>query len=1698
MGFCLRLICLCLLWNAGYSLSCEAAELRAGAAQLDVTPVSFPVIVNGMVEERAAERAADVLMSRAMVLDDGSVRLAIVVVDSLMLPREMLDDVKQQASQLTGIPEERMLISATHTHSAPSAMPCLGSRVDPAYAQFLPGQIVRSIVQANERLEPAEVGWSVVTDDVHNHCRRWIFRADRMVMTDPFGVHNVRAHMHPGHLSPNHVGPAGPADTDLTVLGVRSKDGRPLAVLANYAMHYYGSPLISGDFCGRFGQRFAQLIEAADQSRTFVGLMSQGTSGDSMWPDYSRAAGKADLDRYVDEVAGRAAEAWRAIAWRGDVSLAMAEERLLLQRRVPDEARLEWARKLSAEVGDRLPRGWSEVYSFEQLHLHEEPQRELKLQAIRIGDLGITALPNEVFGITGLKLKQASPLAATMNIELANGAEGYIPPPEQHALGGYTTWAARTAGLEVQAEPRIVSVLTRLLEQVSRAAAKPFTDGSHRYSEAVRYSQPWAYWRLGELAGVPMSEQPADGWRVSDALSVRNVGDASVPAGPGRVAVYEPGVAFYLPGPRGAGLQSEGRGNRAVQFAGGRVRAARQGLPADYSVECWVWNGYPNSDRAVTGYFFSRGPAGDAEAAGDHLGIGGNYQGAGHDGRLILFNGNAANGLLAGRTVLSPRTWHHVVFARRGDRVTVWLDGAEAPEIDGELAATFGDGDELFLGGRSDGLYGLEGRLDEFAVYDRVLTGAEVRTHYQAAQAEHGEQINERVPRPDSEPVSPQQSLSMIQVREGYEVQLVAAEPLVVDPVAIDWGLDGRLWVAEMADYPSGMDGNGQAGGRIRVLRDTDGDGQYDTGKVFLENVAFPNGVLAWGQGVLVTAAPEIFYAADTDGDGVADIRQTLFLGFLEGNQQLRVNGLRWGLDGWVYCASGSHHPGYGADSRIASLRTGKVVEIGSRDFRFRPDTGEIEPQSGPSQFGRNRDAWGNWFGEQNSFPLWHYVLEDGAIRRNPNFAAPNPRQLLTESNPRVWPAAVAEKRYHSFEQSGRFTSACSGMVYLDELLFDGQVQHAFTCEPFSNLVQHNRLIEDGATFRLERDPGEADAKTDFFASQDRWCRPVMVRTGPEGGLWVVDMYRYMIEHPHWLPQEGQDELRPFFRAGDDRGRIYRVVPKGAQVKPPASLAGPGLSNPGISDADLVGHLESSNGWVRDVAQRLLVQRNAAGSWPLLRQLLSSGRRPTARLHALCTLAEQRQLKAEDVRAGLLDPHEGVRRWAVRLGGEAGLLDSHAALLRSLADDPGLKVRLELATAAGQLRSELSAEILSQLLLGTNDGWVHAGVLSSLNSGNAVLVAAAVAERGAGQELEALGQQAVALGADEQAAELLLRAASEVGVEAGLRQRELLVGMLQRLLRDAGRLERLCELRSGLREALQAALDRAAKEAVGELPASNRPLAVRLLLLDADLEGRRGVIERLLSPQTEAALQVLVIQGLAGRGFDGTAELLLSRWNSLTPAVRREAFQAVAGRRAWIERLVGSMEAGEISAGEVDAAQRQRLLAGAEAELKGRIESLFAAGGGDRSAALEAAQPVLKLQGSAERGAAVFAKRCAACHRQNGVGHEVGPNLASLTSREPALLLNAILDPSGAVEAKYLNFVAVTESGRSVAGMLTTETATGLTFVAAEGKTETLLRAEIEELRSTGKSLMPEGLEKELSQQDLADVIEFVRGLVKG
>ncbi len=369
---------------------------------------------------------------------------------------------------------------------------------------------------------------------------------------------------------------------------------------------------------------------------------------------------------------------------------------------------------------------------------------------------------------------------------------------------------------------------------------------------------------------------------------------------------------------------------------------------------------------------------------------------------------------------------------------------------------------------------------------------------------------------PESQPVSPENSLELIHVPEGFEVELVAAEPDVMDPVAFTWGADGRLWVAEMSDYPNGMDGEGKPGGRVRWLEDSDNDGSYDRSVLFAEGLSFPTGILPWKKGVLITAAPMILYLEDSDGDGVSDTQHVLFEGFYEGNQQLRVNGLIRGLDNWIYCASGAHRSGYGGDSVVISKKTGQEVALGSRDFRFNPETGELDPLSGPSQFGRNRDDWGNWFGQMNSYPMWHYVLQDQYLRRNAHAASPDPRkQLVLPRNPKVYPFKELQKRFHNYQESGRFTSACGSMVYRDGLLFpesDLDTIDIFTCEPFGNLVQHNRSFQDGVSFTVSLEgPVELDDGVDFFASKDRWSRPVMARTGPDGALWIADMYRYMI-----------------------------------------------------------------------------------------------------------------------------------------------------------------------------------------------------------------------------------------------------------------------------------------------------------------------------------------------------------------------------------------------------------------------------------------------------------------------------------------------------------------------------------------------------------------------------------------------------------
>jgi putative membrane-bound dehydrogenase-like protein len=1889
----------------------EQNYFRAGVAAVDVTPLDIgptnPSIIAGGFLEAQATTISDTLYARSFVLDDGKIQICLCVVDTCMMTQKLIDDAKSMASQQCGIAVNRIMVSATHTHSAPAAMGCLGTRQDKKYAAWLPGKIAESIVQAHKNLQPARIGWASV-DDWHNtHNRRWIRKPESKVV-DPFGEATGLAHMHPGYQSSEVIGPSGPVDPSLSVIALQSKDGQPLAVFANYSQHYFGSPAVSSDYYGLFCRHMATIMRQPGAGNgPFVAAISQGTSGDLMWMDYGSPASNNSLVSYAEDVARSAEKALAKVVYTDDATLGFVEHRLQLKYRVPDEKRLEWARKVAANIQDDKPKSIPEVYAREAIILHELQKTELKLQAIRIGDLTIATLPNEVYALTGLKLRSRSPSDFHFNIELANGAEGYIPPPEQHALGGYTTWPARTAGLEVQAETKIVDSLVEALEAATGKQRRNLPDQHGPYAQQILSSSPQQYWRLNDQDGsTPINAVES-----------------------GVAARLTPGFAFFLPGPgSGTGIgrkealkPSEFSGpnqiNRAVHLAGGSMQCNCPGLQDAYTVCGWFWlgeqsgassregalivgpggenliasqaqdhevtfsllgkqsswkgrcdnwnfvalvrqgknlsvyvNGAPDavllasdnyekasteftigvglqgkvdevalfsralspetltkfwdasnieqehnldladreralSDmleklsppnfsteyqatidslkprwfakldrapansqasgrvsfhstsfalfragrlsgamnqgdftislwfrndlaigaRAVTAYLFSRGPNGDNLAAGDHLGIGGTYR-SDLTGKLILFNGNRRDQVLVGKSVVIPGYWHHAVFVRSGDKVSAYLNGKL--EIDGQLDNTAVDVSDFFLGARNDQFAPLQGGMAYAAIFDKPLNASEVTSLFQSAGIDPKVSITKpaggsAIPKPTSQPLSAEQSISKIHVPLGYRAHLVACEPDVLDPVAFDWDSAGRLWVVEMADYPLGMDGKGKAGGRVRVLEDVDRDGRYEKSQLFADGLNFPNGILTWRDGVLVTAAPQLLFLRDTDGDGKADSQEVLFEGFNQGNQQLRMNGLRWGLDNWVYCANGGHHPGHGLGIQVESKRNGKKYELGSRDFRFNPDSGELETESGPSQFGRNRDAWGHWFGTQNANPLWHYVLPDRYLARNPYVATISPvRHVLPTGSPPVYPASSLEKRYHSFEQSGRYTSACGSTIYGDDLLFPlirpngakaqdaGEPDHCFTCEPFHNLVQHNWMKEDGVSYSAVRPDNEGSV--DFFSSEDRWCRPVMVRTGPDGALWVADMYRYMIEHPDWLPDEGKAELLPHYRLGDDRGRIYRVLPS-IHANPKI----PDLTR--ATSEELVRHLSNSNVWIRDKAHQMLLWRNDKKTSKLLEASFLHNTSPLSRVHILHLLDGMSALQPNILASALNDAHPRVRENAVRLA-EKHASPEIVAEACKLASDADMKVCLQLTLSIGQWRADVAGEALVVLAKRFADNvYMKSAIMSSALAHERIFAAGIGRAEPAvvASFREPLLRQSIGRSDLSTIAVLLDSVLSLPPSERTLATYELL-NSLQSVGSDLSVLVKSDS--QGILKPVASQLDQLINESVllignSDLDTARRITAAQLLLHSQ--QHRQQAITSLaqwLKPQVDPMLQSQALLALQRSADEQIPLILHQAWNEWSPDLRTQAIDAWLSREKWTNDLIHRLESKQISLSSISLTQRARLLQHPTATINQRSKQLFSqTQTSARSEVLSKYGGTMQLTGDSTRGKAVFQKSCANCHRRGAEGQEVGPNLATVVGHAPEKLLTNILDPNVDIQPGYQAYTCLLDSGEVLSGLLVSETANSVTIKQANGVLRSIARGEIEKLQNSNKSFMPEGLEDNISQQDMADLIRFLR-----
>lgn len=932
---------------------------------------------------------------------------------------------------------------------------------------------------------------------------------------------------------------------------------------------------------------------------------------------------------------------------------------------------------------------------------------------------------------------------------------------------------------------------------------------------------------------------------------------------------------------------------------------------------------------------------------------------------------------------------------------------------------------------------------------------------------------------------SAEESLRLIHKPDDFVVELVAAEPLIVDPVAIDFGPDGKLWVVEMRDYPMGMDGNWKPGGRVKFLTDSDGNGVYDKETVFVDNLPFPTGVLAYGKGILICAAPDILYAEDTTGDGHADHVEKLFSGFATENYQARVNGLSYGLDNWIYGANGL------LGGTISGKFGGKDVDIRGRDFRMRPATGEFEAVAGLTQQGRIRDDFGNWFGSDNSTAGWNYPLPERYLKRNPQIAAPGQRvSISAEADPqRVYPTSRTLDRFNEPGQANRLTSACGEGFYRDNLLGNDLYGDYLVAEPVHNLVHRLRLDPNGATFAGHRLPDEQTSE--FFSSSDGWSRPVQIRTGPDGALWIVDMVRAVIEHPKWISPQQLAKLD--VRAGDDKGRIYRIYPKGSKLRPVPDFTK-------MTAVELAAALDTPNGTQRDLIQRQIVDRRDKSVTEALAKLARESDWPTTRVQALATLDGLGVLQAESLILALSDSHPEVRGYVIILS-EPFLAKSEqlAAKVLALADDPDFKVRYQVALSIGEWADPRIGPVLGKLAVAEmSDPWFRAAILSSGTAFPCEILEAVLSTKPgtAGREKMITGLIASIVALDD--SEILGAAITAVMAagsdEAQVWQLTALASLMEAL--DRANLSLADFLRDQESKAAMEKLIILARRSIPDeaTPVENREAALRLLgrqgkLKAADL---KAMIDLIDSPNSILASATL--EALHHQFAPEVATLVLSNWEKKSPGLRTRMIDLLLSRDSWALALIEAIENGQVSGAEVSAPDQERFFASANVEIRRRSEvALSKFRPQDRNEVIAKYAHVADLTGRIPFGAQVFRNTCAACHSFRDIGQSFGPDIGLFRDKNIPEFLEAILNPNAVIEPRFINYNIETKNGRRLAGVIAEETANSLILMQMGGTRETLLRSDITRIGASQRSMMPDGLEARVSPQQMADLIAFLR-----
>jgi putative membrane-bound dehydrogenase-like protein len=1423
-----------LLLASWFDCRAEEGRLQAGIALKNITPTVFPVWVNGGIAAVQADKATDPLHARCLVLADGTREVAICVVDNCILPVELVDEARRLTSELAGIAPSHILISATHTHSAVAVAGVHGTPVQEDYAAKLPKWIAEGIAEAKRHKVDAKIGWGSTIAEKYIHCRRWLMRPGSLEPTPFTGRDGDEVVMNPGYDNPNKIAPVGPIDRTIPILSVQTSEGKPLAVLASFSTHYAGSPALSADYFGVVARRLATALRP-EHEEEFLGIMANGTSGDANCIDFSKPPAPFTHIEVGDYVADRILEALPKIehSEKGRIDALLESETVGVRMPRPEEVE-EAKRYQATHFPDRLPKTLIENYARETILLSELPDtRPLRCQAIQIGSGVILANPCESYGETGLKLRRGSPFAISMNIGLANGHAGYIPPPEHFLLGGYTTWRARSSCLEEQAEPKMVALLTGLatrLHQDSLALAKP----------------------------------------------------------------------------------------------------------------------------------------------------------------------------------------------------------------------------------------------------------KQLRS-----------------------PIAPEDSISQMEWESDQRVELVAHEPQIADPVAIQFDDAGRMWAIEMGDYPNGPKEGQSPRGRLVVLEDRDGDGRFESSHVFADQLLFATGLQLWKDGALVTMAGSLVWLRDTDGDGRCDQKETWIDGFKQDNPQLRANDPTLGPDGWIYIANGLRggrlkQPGVANDP----------VDLQQYDLRIEPRTRRIQMVTGPAQFGLTWDRLGNRYHCANRQPCREALVEPHQLALSPlaglvpSVLDASPSEASSSVRPLV--RAWTTSNLHA----GQFTAACGVLVSHSDQLAPAW-GHVLTCEPTGSLVQRRSLKRaDGRSVVADESP-----QREFLASRDPWFRPVNLTEGPGGEIFVVDMYRAVIEHPDWVPVE--QKHRPDERFGEGLGRIYRIA---GRNRADSTIWSAIRKRPmrQWTTKELVETLARPEAWARATALRLLMEKrdgHYAETLTTFQQILEYRDEVSLHMAALTWLASC-EMWDDALWRRSLQSHDASLQWhALHLlsdGIQPRAIEAYLSEIGPMLDSVDVDLLRSVCWAIA--RSPGGSDAMRQFQLEKVLPALARHSLAHSRDGHLQMAVAAAVKNHPVEWMQSWGDQwrnhhgTVADAAPitpilQESVRHWMRTAAQKNPEAMHRaidgwipsdSWDHMTDNTRRLhlalwsgWRDAAKDVEVASL-GGLKAFL---VKTATSHSVG---ADLRAGSLMLLRSFDPVQAKSVALDLLEEPG--GPLLKAVLSAVTFDPSDETQKRLIGAFAKATPELRSDFFQVLRSSPKMLALLLEEFESGQLSIKMLDASQREFLLGKSDLPERDRwVQVLGPQGDPDRQAIIDRYRQAFDGAWDVARGQKVFRQQCAACHRIDQIGTAVGPDISDSREQSFDKLLISILDPNRTIDGAYYRYVVVLDSGEVLEGLLQEATTDVVTIKSQNGTIHRLMREEIESFQSAGNSLMPVGIEQQVSPQEMWDLLGYIK-----